>query len=61
MKNPFYSWLTPLLAVGVTLLGFFLLRPEEPGGLFWINLGYTICLEILFFVWLHWAESNPAP
>lgn len=56
MKNPFYSWLTPLLAVGVTLLGFFLLRPEEPGGLFWINLGYTICLEILFFVWLHWGR-----
>ncbi|MDY6384920.1 MAG: hypothetical protein SPL26_05245 [Bacteroidales bacterium] len=38
MKNPFYSWLTPVLAVGVTLLGFILLRPENPGTLFWINL-----------------------
>ncbi len=56
MKNPFYSWLTPVLAVGVTLLGFILLRPENPGTLFWINLVYTVCLEVLFFVWLRWGR-----
>ena len=56
MKNPFYSWLTPVLAVGVTLLGFMLLRPEEPTSLYWINLAYSICLEVLFFVWLRWGR-----
>lgn len=58
MKNPFYSWLTPVLAVGVTLLGFMLLRPEEPTSLYWINLAYSICLEALFFVWLRWGRIN---
>ena len=58
MKNPFYSWLTPVLAVGVTLLGFMLLRPEDPTSLYWINLAYSICLEVLFFVWLRWGRIS---
>lgn len=56
MKNPLYRWLLPVLAIGVTLLGFFLLRPAEPGALFWINLVWLLALEILFFVWLRWGH-----
>lgn len=56
MKNPFYSFLTPLLAIGVTLLGFFLLKPAEPTALYWINMTWLIALEVLFFVWLRWGR-----
>ena len=56
MKNPFYSLLTPLLTVGVTLFGFFLLKPEETTALYWINMVYLLCLELLFFVWLKWGR-----
>lgn len=56
MKNPFYNILTPILAIGVTLLGFFLLKPEETTALYWINMTYTLCLEVLFFVWLRWGH-----
>ena len=56
MKNPFYSFLTPLLAIGVTLLGFFLLKPAEPTALYWINMAWLLALEVLFFVWLRWGR-----
>ena len=56
MKNPFYSFLTPVLAICVTLLGFLLLKPEETTALYWINMAYAVCLEILFFVWLRWGR-----
>lgn len=56
MKNPLYKWLAPVLLIGVTLLGFFLLRPAEPGALFWINLIWLVALEVLFFVWLRWGR-----
>lgn len=56
MKNPFYAWLTPILAVGVTLLGFLILKPEEPTALYWINLVYSIGLVVLFFIWLKWGR-----
>lgn len=58
MKNPFYTILTPILAVGVTLLGFFLLQPAEPTALYWINMMWLIALEVLFFVWLRWGRLS---
>lgn len=58
MKNPFYTILTPILAVGVTLLGFFLLQPAEPTALYWINMVWLIALEVLFFVWLRWGRLS---
>ena len=51
MKNPLYTWLTPLLTVLITVLGFVLLRPEETTALYWINMSYLIVLETLFFGW----------
>jgi hypothetical protein len=56
MKNPFYAWLTPILAVGVTILGFLILKPEEPTAVYWINLIYSLCLVVLFFIWLKWGR-----
>ena len=58
MKHPFYTSLTPLLAIGVTLLGFFLLKPDEPTALYWINMGWLVALEMLFFVWLRWGHFD---
>ena len=54
-KNPFYTWLTPVLTGVVTIACFFLFQPEEPTALFWINLVYTLLLEALFFGWLLWG------
>lgn len=54
-KNPFYTWLTPVLTGVVTIACFFLFQPEEPTALFWINLVYTLLLEALFFGWLLWS------
>lgn len=51
MKNPLYTWLTPLLTVLITVLGFVLLRPEETTALYWINMSYILVLEALFFGW----------
>lgn len=56
MNNPFYKWLTPLLAISVTLLGFVLLKPDAPTSLYWINLAWLLALEMLFFVWLRWGR-----
>ena len=57
-ENPFYSWLTPLLAFGVTLLGFLLLMPDSPTAFYWINMLYTFFLEALFFVWLQKGHAE---
>ena len=51
MKNPLYTCLTQLLTMGITVLGFVLLRPEETTALYWINMSYLIVLEALFFGW----------
>ncbi|MBP5717182.1 MAG: hypothetical protein J6W69_08695 [Bacteroidales bacterium] len=56
--NPFYTWLTPLLAMAVTVAAFLLLMSDEPTALFWINLGYTLVLEGLFFGWLLWGRKK---
>lgn len=56
MKNPFYSLLTPIIVIGGTVLGFFLLKPAEPGMLFIPNFVFTIILEVLFFVWMRWGH-----
>ena len=58
MKNPLYTILTPILTIGVTLLGFFLLKPAEPTSLYWINMAWLIALEVLFFVWLRWGRLS---
>lgn len=56
--NPFYSWLTPALAYGVTLLGFVLLKPDSPTAVYWINMVYTFFLEVLFFIWLNKGHAE---
>ena len=54
--NPFYTWLPGLLTVVVTLLGFLVFAPEEPGKLFYINMVYLVLLEGLFFGWFHMGK-----
>lgn len=56
--NLFYSWLTPALAYGVTLLGFVLLKPDSPSAVYWINMVYAFFLEALFFIWLHKGHAE---
>ena len=54
--NPFYTWLPGLLTIVVTLLGFLVFAPEEPGKLFYINMVYLVLLEGLFFGWFHMGK-----
>ena len=54
--NPFYTWLPGLMTVVVTILGFLVFAPEEPGALFYVNLVYLIVLEGLFFGWFHMGK-----
>lgn len=54
--NPFYTWLPGLLTVVVTLLGFLVFAPEEPGKLFYVNMVYLVVLEGLFFGWFHMGK-----
>ena len=54
--NPFYTWLPALLTIVVTVLGFLVFAPEEPGKLFYVNLVYLIVLEGLFFGWYHMGK-----
>ncbi|MGP1539030.1 hypothetical protein [Bacteroides pyogenes] len=56
--NIFYGWLTPLLAFGITLSGFILLKPDEPTAVYWINMVWLFFLEGLFFVWLRWGHAE---
>ena len=55
-RNPFYTWLPGLLTIVVTLLGFLVFAPEEPGKLFYINMVYLVLLEGLFFGWFHMGK-----
>lgn len=57
-KNPFYGWLTPLIVCLVTIISFLLLMPEDATAVYWINMGWTIGLEALFFAWIHGGESE---
>lgn len=54
--NPFYTWLPALLTIVVTVLGFLVFAPEEPGKLFYVNLVYLIVLEGLFLGWFHMGK-----
>ena len=54
--NPLYTWLPGLMTVVVTVLGFLVFAPEEPGKLFYVNMVYLVLLEILFFGWFHMGK-----
>ena len=43
----------PIVVVGITVTLFFMFKPEKPTTLFYINLGYTVFLEIVFFGYLN--------
>lgn len=60
MKNPFYTWLAPALTIAMTVLVFMLVKSESPSAIFWMNMIYTLYLELLCFAWLHWGGQNPA-
>lgn len=60
MKNPFYTWLAPAFTLAVTVLVFMLFKSESPSAIFWMNMIYTLCLELLCFAWLHCGGHNPA-
>jgi hypothetical protein len=52
MNNPFYVWFAPLFVAGATVMSFLHYATEAPNALFWINMFYTVMLEVIFFVWL---------
>lgn len=58
MKNPLYTILTPILTVGVTLLGFVLLRPTDPPAIYWVTVAWVLALELVFFIWLKWDKLS---
>ena len=55
----------PCVTVVLTAILFFMFRPDESTGLFWLNLCYTIMLEGVFFGYIislnHKTESIPVP
>ncbi len=57
-KNPFYGILTPIIVVAATVGLFFLLKPETVTAIFWINLAYSVLLEVLFFGWYFHRNEN---
>lgn len=56
--NPLYTWLTPVLTIAATAAIFLLLMPDETSPLFWVNLGYTVVLESVFFGWWLWGRPR---
>lgn len=48
----------PLVVVAITITLFFMFKPKETTELFYINLGYTIFLEIIFFGYLNIIYSK---
>ncbi len=55
--------IAPLAVVAVTVAMFFVFGPPEPGTLFWINMVYSVLLEVILFayiVWLPTANSGVA-
>lgn len=48
----------PLVVVAITITLFFMFKPKETTELFYINLGYTIFLEIIFFGYLNILYSK---
>ena len=45
--------LLPVAVIAITIVVFFLLKPQETTALFWINLFYTVFLEAVFFGYLN--------
>jgi len=50
----------PLLTLIVTTILFFVLGPTEKTTLFYVNLGYALFLEAIFFGYLSFARSGSA-
>lgn len=44
--------------MAVTLLGFIVLRPEDPPVIYWVTVAWGVALEILFFIWLRWNKLD---
>ena len=42
----------------VTIALALLLKPEEVTALYWVNMGYLVILETIFFGWLLWARTD---
>lgn len=47
--NIFSEIVLPALTAILTIVLFFMFKPEETTGLFWLNLIYTVLLEAIFF------------
>ena len=51
--NIFANVLLPVMAIGATIALFLMFQPQETTPLFYINLGYTLFLEMIFFGYLN--------
>jgi hypothetical protein len=48
----------PIVVASVTVVLFLMFQPEQPTALFYLNLGYTIVLEMVFFGYLNLLYSK---
>ncbi|MCL2650601.1 MAG: hypothetical protein FWD60_06185 [Candidatus Azobacteroides sp.] len=48
----------PIVVVAITIALFFMFKPQETTALFYLNLGYTILLEAVFFGYLNFLYAK---
>lgn len=52
------KFVMPLIVIIATLVITLVLKPEEPTTLFWVNLGFGLLWEFVFFGWLALSRSD---
>ncbi|MCL1934155.1 MAG: hypothetical protein FWF53_10150 [Candidatus Azobacteroides sp.] len=51
--NLIANYVLPIVVIAITITLFFMFKPHETTALFYLNLGYTIFLEAVFFGYLN--------
>lgn len=56
--NLLADWVMPGAFLLVTIILFFVFQPQETTALFYVNMVYTLLLEVLFFGWLRFGRKG---
>lgn len=56
--NVLTDFALPFITIVLTIVLFFIFRPKVMTGLFWINMGYCILLEVVFFGYIISLRRN---
>ncbi len=56
--NIIANFVLPIVVIAITITLFFMFKPEETTTLFYLNLGYTVFLEVVFFGYLNFLYAK---